>query len=549
MKRENNKIKYFLYARKSSESEDRQVQSIDDQIRLLKDLANNSNLKVVNVFIESKSAKKPNNRPIFEEMMNEIENGEADGILCWQINRLSRNPIDSARVQWLLQQGVLKSVQTIDKEYCPQDNVLMFNVESGMANQFILDLSKNVKRGIQSKLEKGWKPGIPPLGYLNDLINHTIVIDNERFILIRKSWDLLLSGNYSVPQILDILNNNWGFRTVKKKRIGNKPLSLSGLYKIFTNPFYMGIIVHKEKEYVGNHKKMITTDEYERAQIILGRKGKARPKKHLFPFTGIIRCGDCGCMITAEKKRKLIKSTKEIKEYTYYHCTLRKKEADCSQRESITQEDLENQIIEKIETLTIMPEFKDWALEVLNGKNDYEIKSRDAIYESQQKTLNETQKQLDNLVKMCYRELITDEEYLKEKEILQKDINKLRLQIKDSEERTDNWIKLTEEVFEFAVNARKKFINGDFKTKKEIINGLGSNWTLINKKISMDPHKWLVPIIENYSPLEKEYKALELDKKPLNKAQTEHLNSVIARWQGRKDSNPQDLFWREAVYR
>ena len=448
----------------------------------------------------------------------------------------------------MLQQGVLKSVQTIDKEYCPQDNVLMFNVESGMANQFILDLSKNVKRGIQSKLEKGWKPGIPPLGYLNDLINHTIVIDNERFILIRKSWDLLLSGNYSVPQILDILNNNWGFRTVKKKRIGNKPLSLSGLYKIFTNPFYMGIIVHKEKEYVGNHKKMITTDEYERAQIILGRKGKARPKKHLFPFTGIIRCGDCGCMITAEKKRKLIKSTKEIKEYTYYHCTLRKKEADCSQRESITQEDLENQIIEKIETLTIMPEFKDWALEVLNGKNDYEIRSRDAIYESQQKTLNETQKQLDNLVKMRYRELITDEEYLKEKEILQKDINKLRLQIKDSEERTDNWIKLTEEVFEFAVNARKKFINGDFKTKKEIINGLGSNWTLINKKISMDPHKWLVPIIENYSPLEKEYKALELTKKPLNKGQMEHLSSVITRWQGRKDSNPQDLFWREAVY-
>ena len=548
MKKENNKIKYFLYARKSSESEDRQVQSIDDQIERLKDLSLSLGIKVIDIFIESKSAKKPSNRPIFEDMMTRVEKGEADGILCWQINRLSRNPIDSARIQWLLQQEILKSIQTIDKEYCPQDNVLVFNVESGMANQFILDLSKNVKRGIQSKLEKGWKPGIPPLGYLNNLIEHTIISDPERFILIRKAWNLLLSGNYSVSQILNILNNEWGFRTVKKKRIGNKPLSLSGLYKIFTNPFYMGIVIHKGKEYIGKHEKMITADEYDRAQIILGRKGKARPKKHLFPFTGIIRCGDCGCMITAENKKKIIKSTKKIKEYTYYHCTLRKKESNCSQRSSITQENLENQIVEKIETLTIIPEFKDWALEVLRDNNDSEVRDRAVIYESQQKTLNETQKQIDNLVKMRYRELINDEEYLKEKEILQQDINKLRMEIKETEERADNWIELTEQVFEFAVNARDRFINGDIETKKSIINGLGSNWVLMDGKVSMEAHKWLKPIIEGYSPLEKEYKALELTKKPLNKGQMEHLSSVITRWQGRKDSNLQDLFWREAVY-
>ncbi|HPC30796.1 MAG TPA: hypothetical protein PK862_02595, partial [Candidatus Pacearchaeota archaeon] len=151
----------------------------------------------------------------------------------------------------------------------------------------------------------------------------------------------------------------------------------------------------------------------------------------------------------------------------------------------------------------------------------------------QQKTLNETQKQIDNLVKMRYRELINDEEYLKEKEILQQDINKLRMEIKETEERADNWIELTEQVFEFAVNARDRFINGDIETKKSIINGLGSNWVLMDGKVSMEAHKWLEPIIEGYSPLEKEYKALELTKKPLNKGQMEHLSSVITRWQGR----------------
>src|SRR3989338_7406868 len=143
------KIKYFLYARKSSESEDRQVQSIDDQTNRLKKLAQDLNLDIKKIYTEAKSAKKPNNRPVFDEIIQRIENGEADGILCWQINRLSRNPIDSGKLSWLLQKGVLKSIQTIDRQYLPDDNVLLFNVESGMANQFIIDLRKSSRRGME----------------------------------------------------------------------------------------------------------------------------------------------------------------------------------------------------------------------------------------------------------------------------------------------------------------------------------------------------------------------------------------------------------------
>src|SRR3989344_1758144 len=175
------KIKYFLYARKSSESEDRQVQSLDDQINRLKKIANDLNLDIKKSYTEAKSAKKPNNRPVFDELIQRIENGEADGILCWQINRLSRNPIDSGKLSWLLQRGILKSIQTIDRQYLPDDNVLLFSVEAGSANQYILDLSKNTKRGMLSKLEKGWQTGVAPLGYLNDKENKIIINDPERF--------------------------------------------------------------------------------------------------------------------------------------------------------------------------------------------------------------------------------------------------------------------------------------------------------------------------------------------------------------------------------
>ena len=310
MKAKANKLRYFLYARKSSESEDRQVQSIDDQTNRLKKLATDLDLSIKKIYTESKSAKKPDNRPIFDEMMQRIENGEADGILCWQINRLSRNPIDSGKLSWLLQRGILKSIQTIDRQYLPDDNVLLFSVESGSANQFILDLSKNTKRGMASKFEKGWQTGIAPLGYLNDKENKTIITDPERFNLIRKMWDLMLTGNYTPPKILEMANDEWGFRTRRFKRIGGNPLSRSGIYKIFTNLFYAGVIENNGVQYEGKHERMITLEEYDRVQILLGRKGKARPKKHIHAFTGSIRCGVCGCLYTAETKKKLLQKTK-----------------------------------------------------------------------------------------------------------------------------------------------------------------------------------------------------------------------------------------------
>src|SRR3989344_2658687 len=231
------KIRYILYARKSSESEERQVQSIDDQVNRLKQLAIDLNLNITKIRTEAKSAKKPENRPIFTEMLNDIQNGKADGILCWQINRLSRNPIDSGQMSWLLQQGTIKSIRTMDRDYLPSDNVLLFNVESGMANQFILDLSKGVKRGLQSKLEKGWMPGIAALGYLNTKIatrgENYLTKDPDRFLLLRKAWDLMLTGSHTPPYILDKLNNEWGFRTRQGKKRGGKPMARSTIYRMF----------------------------------------------------------------------------------------------------------------------------------------------------------------------------------------------------------------------------------------------------------------------------------------------------------------------------
>src|SRR3989344_1257678 len=129
-------MRYFLYARKSTDDEDKQILSIEAQLSELRALAQRVGLEVMEEFVENQSAKKPD-RPIFNEMLKRIQLGEAQGIVCWKIDRLARNPVDGGQVQWLLQEGVIRHIQTHDRSHYPNDNVLMMSVELGMATEYI----------------------------------------------------------------------------------------------------------------------------------------------------------------------------------------------------------------------------------------------------------------------------------------------------------------------------------------------------------------------------------------------------------------------------
>ena len=416
--------------------------------------------------------------------------------------------------------------------------MILFNVESGMANQFIIDLRKNSRRGMEGKADLGWLPSRAPLGYLNDVIEHTIVVDEQRFMLVRKMWDLMLTGNYTPQQIRQIANKEWGFRTPKTKRDGGVELATSMMYKIFNNIFYTGAFTWAGKVYTGNHKPMITLEEYDRVQVILGKKGKPRSQTHEFAYTGLMRCEVCGSMYTASEKMKIVKSTGELKTYVYYHCTRRKKDVVCDQRKPMTLKELEDQIDIKLERFTILPKFQEWALEILNRDNDKEIEERTKIYENQHKALTSTQKELDTLTKMRYRELIDDETFIKERDELKAKIAKLTSNLRETESRAERWLELTEKTFTFACYARKEFISGSLEKKREIYSALGQNYLVKDKEIHITPNEWFVPIEKAYPALEAEYNRLELDETLDIPTRNERFAQLILSWGAYRESNP-----------
>ncbi|MFZ5982483.1 MAG: recombinase family protein [Patescibacteria group bacterium] len=481
MRKNNQQSKYFLYARKSSESEDRQMASIESQISELKNLAQQNNLKIVRIFKEEKSAKAPG-REVFNEMIEKLKKGEADGIVCWKLNRLSRNPTDSGIISQLLQDEVVKHIFTFGRSYYPEDNVLVMAVEQGMANQFIRDLSIDTKRGLRAKAERGWYPTFTTLGYMHNPLKKKgekeIIKDPERFDVMRKVFDLMLTGKYPPCKVIEIANEKWGLRTKAGRKVAR-----STIYRILTDPFYYGEFEYPKESgnwYKGKHEPIITKSEFYRIQEILGNGMRPRPQTQYFPFTGMIRCGECGAMITAENKTKRQKNG-NIHHYTYYHCTKRK-DPNCSQK-NLRQESLEEQIVDVLEAIRIPTEFKKWALDVLREENKREFSDKKKMLESQQKAYNVCIKKIDTLIDMRANGEITEEEFSQKRLGLLGEKERLHELLNDSDGQMSNWIEKAETLLDYSQNAKDKFLNGTQEEKKNVLSALGSNLTLKDGKL------------------------------------------------------------------
>ena len=511
-------IKYFIYARKSSESEDKQVASVPAQIKELRYLAKQMNLNVLEVLIEEKSAKAPG-RPVFNKMMEDVQQGKAQGIICWKLDRLARNPVDGGQIGWLLQQSIIQHIQTYQREYFPTDNVLMMNLEFGMANQFILDLSVNTKRGLRNKAEEGWVPNKPPLGYMNNKYNlpdlSPIYNDPERFSLMRQLWDILLEKQCSINSLYQ---KSLGMGLVTDK---GKPIARSKFYSLFKNPFYYGSFNWNGKLYPGKHEPMITKAEYDLAQEIISGNKPSFYNNHVFAFTGMIKCGECGAGITAEKKTKHQKNG-NIHHYTYYHCT-KQINPKCTQK-TIRDTELERQIIETLDKIEIPSTFHQWATKYLKEEQGKETNDRDEVLKSQQKRLGTCIKKLDSIFEMRVNGEIDASEYMQSKGKLTDEKQRYEKLIADTHHRVETWLVDAENLFSFAETAKQRFESGNLVVKREILACLGSNLVLLDRKLNIQLQEPL-SVLTKYSP---ELKALRNRLEPLQDKSEQEVMEVVS---------------------
>ena len=433
-----------------------------------------------------------------------------------------------------------------------------------MANEYIRQLSKNVRRGLKAKLGMGWYPSRAPLGYKNserdeDKGRNWILKDPERYDAVRRMWDLMITGNYTPPQIVRIANAEWKFKTRPTKRhAGLKPLSRSNIYKVFTNPFYYGmfeygkvvrddkgnIIVDERQLYQGKHEPMITEKEYDIVQRLLGRLGRPRPQKHRFAFTGLMRCGNCGAMITAEEKIKRQKNG-NVHQYIYYRCT-KQKDENCQQK-AVELKELSEQIDNAINKLTISEKFKNWAVRYLHEIRQTQAQTHESVLKNTEREHLRLTQQLDNLLlkysspENMEGQLISDQQYqdLRTRLLNQKAALESNISVQNRE--IEEWLELSERTFNFARYAHTWFARGDMNTKRAIFACLGSHLVIKDQKIAITLRPVFKTIFEALPKAESEIARIrtypQLAFSASNKDKAALVGREMSTWRRVEDSN------------
>ena len=461
-------MKYFVYCRKSTESEERQVLSLEAQLAELQEFAAKEKLEIVASFQEAKTAKEPG-RIVFAEMMNRIEKGEANGILAWHPDRLARNSIDGGQIVYLLDTGKLHDLKfpTFWCDNTPQGK-FMLNIAFGQSKYYIDNLSENIKRGNRQKLRKGLWPAFAPLGYLNNRKTRGIDPDPAKAGMVRKAFELYAAGDYTLKALANVLTKA-GLRSYR-----DNVLSISSVQRMLQNPIYYGAIRFNAEIYQGIHEPIISKSIFDQVQQVMSNRGKKKRKRqHDYAFIGFMQCGHCDCAITAERQ----------KGYVYYRCT--KKRGTCDEkylREELLAEQLQT-IIQKV----LLPD--DWAGNML-AELDKEDASEQIKISPQltkhTRNKEQTEERLDRLLDLQLDGGLSLVDYKTKKSQLVNKKNDLEEKIAELQQFGNNRLEPMREFIKASSQAKNSV---DLENNQEVVSflkNIGSNFLLKGKTVRFE---------------------------------------------------------------
>ncbi len=502
--------KFFLYARKSTDVEDKQALSIEAQITELRAFAKKENLWISEIIIEKKTAKVPG-RPLFNSMLSRIEKGEADGIISWHPDRLARNSVDGGRIIYLLDTGKILALKFPNFWYeNTAQGKFMLNMAFGQSKYYIDSLSENVKRGLRQKVRNGIYPSLAPVGYINDVRKKSIVVDKKRSIVVREAFELYAKGNSRLEDISDFFAAHGIFTR------GGRRLKRDRITFILSNPLYYGHFRFSKEVHEGKHTPIVTKNLFDQVQAVLQRRGRPQRKHKNAPqaFCGLMSCATCGMGITAEYRVKRQKNGNEH-HYTYYHCSRKNKAIKCTEP-AIREEILDGQLSSFIEEFSLP---KDWANQMLAmvEKDEKQGAQSSAVFvqESREKTATLSQK-LQRLLDSYLEQDIEREVYLKKKAEFMSEKKSLEERIITLEQEKTGWVEPMREWIKEAQTGVKIAQGYDLVSKKVIAKKMfGSNLILSSQALHLEPNK-IQRKNMNFAFVIKGEKALGLNKNPLS---------------------------------
>jgi len=369
-----------LYARVSSKEQEKDGYSIPSQQKLLTDYAQRNDLHIVREFVDVETAKAAGRTQFLEMLKFLRRHFTIKNLLVEKTDRLYRNFRDYVTLEEFdLEIHLVKEGEVLSKD--SRSHVkFIHGIKVLMAKNYIDNLSEEVKKGHLEKARQGEYPAKAPLGYMNNTTTNLVEVDPVKAKFVVRMFELAATGQYSFMAIrAAIIQQGLGFYSPTVR------LSKSHVERILKNPFYTGSFLWNGNLYRGKHTAVISRTLFDQVQQVIGNRQRGKQRRQTFAFSGLLVCGKCGCLVTAEIKKG---------RYVYYHCT--KSKAPCDEL-YYREEDLAPQFDSVVKGITIDPAIKDWLIEALKESHRDETAFHQETLARLQGELKKIKNRLDHL--------------------------------------------------------------------------------------------------------------------------------------------------------
>jgi len=465
--------KALLYVRVSSKEQEKEGYSLDAQEKLGREYAKRHALEIVRMWKVAESAWKQDRTEFNQLIEHSKRHPEIESIIFDITDRMTRNDFDKMKIVSLIREygktiHFSRTNKIIDIDFNADDEFLL-DIDVAVAKKWSNDISRKARMGMLEKAEQGEYPSASPIGYVNNKQTHTIEIDPERAPFIKTAFLEMATGNYSLSTLSDKLYKE-GFRSRNGLEVIKPTLS-----KILNNPFYYGSFLWKGKLYRGIHESIITKQQFDNVQSVLSGKGHSyQVSKNRFAFNNLLRCGECGCKVLGEiKKRK----------YIYYHCTFSK--GRHPGENNYTKEDRIAMLFEdSVRRIAISNEKVEWAKHILAESNGSHLKAQKQKTSALLTQKARLENRLSKLYDLRIDGSIDDIAFGKKKIDYETQLDGVNLAIKQNQDINPNFFEDGCRILELSNRLFPLYLRSDNEDKARILRLIASNYTLSGLTVS-----------------------------------------------------------------